>query len=247
MPFEVSKLDETPQYVKALIYGDSGVGKTVLASSAPNPLFISVEGGLLSVRQFGRNPDVIAITEFTQIKEVYEHIVNNLDNWDTIVIDSLTELQRRSMEAVMKQVVAQNSRRDPDVPGLGEYGKNGEVIRKVIRRFRDLPKNVIFTCLTLDVTDNDTGLPIARPMLQGKLAAEVPAYMDLVGQLIVRRIPMEGGVEAHRQLNLEHGGRYTAKTRLALPAEILDPDFTEIISKATKKSPDLQVVAGAKK
>jgi hypothetical protein len=196
-------------------------------------LFVNIEGGLATLRQFGRNPDQVRVTEFGQIREIRDHIEDNIDDWDTIVIDNLSELQRLSMQAVMRLVVANNDKRDPDVPGLGEYGKNGEVIRKVIKSFRDMPKHVIFTCHMMDTTDQGTGLPIARPMLQGKLAAEVPGYVDIVGRTSIIKVNEDGAIKKHQVLELAHGGNYVAKTRLALPDRIVDPDFSEMIKVAT--------------
>jgi len=235
MSIEIVPLDETAHFVKALIYGDSGVGKTVLAGTSPKPLIIDVEGGTLSLRQFGIKADVVRVKDFSAMREIRDELqkTENQGRWETVIIDSLTELQRRSMEAVMKLTVAQNSKRDPDVPGIGEYGKNGEVIRKVIRQFRDLPMHVIFVCLQLDMTDSDTGLPIARPMLQGKLASEVPQYMDMVGHLTVRQSVEEGNVRKDRVLNIDHGGRFSAKNRLGgLPPQVVNPNFSEIISRS---------------
>ena len=37
--------------IKCLVYGESGVGKTVLCSTAPDPIIISAESGLLSLRK----------------------------------------------------------------------------------------------------------------------------------------------------------------------------------------------------
>ena len=39
----------TQHKIKALVYGASGVGKTTFGATAPNPIFLSAEGGLLSV------------------------------------------------------------------------------------------------------------------------------------------------------------------------------------------------------
>lgn len=232
---KIRQLQETPQFVKLLVYGYSGAGKTVFASTAPRPLLIDVEGGTMSIRQFGRKVDVVRITSFEQLKSVYNSIETDGSKWDTIIIDSLTELMKSSMTAVMGEVVAQNPRRDPDIPGLQEYGKNAEIIRKVIRRFRDLPKHVIFTCLTLDTTDQDTGLPVAKPALTGKMANEVPAYMDVVGRLIKRR-NREDATKIDRILQLDSDDTFVAKSRHSgLGSELLFPDFAEMV-KAVQSS-----------
>ena len=38
------------QGLKVLVYGHAGAGKTTLAASMPNPIIISAEGGLLSIK-----------------------------------------------------------------------------------------------------------------------------------------------------------------------------------------------------
>jgi hypothetical protein len=133
----------------------------------------------------------------------------------------------------MELLVERDSRRDPDIPGLQEYGKNNETIRKVVRRFRDLPMHVVFTCLEQVVGDDNTGLPKSRPMLQGRMSSEVPAYMDIVGYLITRQDRGEDEVVKNtRVLITEPRDRNIGKDRLgSLGGAIENPSLADIVKK----------------
>jgi hypothetical protein len=67
-----------------------------------------------------------------------------------------------------------------------EWGKNIEQTRRIVRGFRDLPMNVIFTALANSDKDQKTGKTQVRPYLSGKLASEVAGFMDIVTFLYVK-------------------------------------------------------------
>jgi hypothetical protein len=69
--------------------------------------------------------------------------------------------------------------RDPDLPGIGEYGKSTNQMRALVRCFRDLPMNVIFTCLSTRDQDKK-GNWLTRPSLTAKLSSEIAGFMDVV-------------------------------------------------------------------
>ncbi len=50
MAIRLTTTTESVEYVKCLIYGESGVGKTWLCQTAPKPVIISAEKGLLTLK-----------------------------------------------------------------------------------------------------------------------------------------------------------------------------------------------------
>ena len=93
--------------VKILTYARSGMGKTVLCSTAPNPVIISAEAGLLSLKRqnlerlFGvGNPSitydmpVIQVNTIEQLieAELWARTSNEARQFQTICVDSISEI-----------------------------------------------------------------------------------------------------------------------------------------------------------
>lgn len=188
-----SVIEQDP-YLNILIYGESGIGKTVLAGSAAaveemSPvLFIDVEGGTFSLRERYPSVDVVRVKTWSDMQNIYNAIYDGKTKYKTVVLDSLTEMQKFSMYGIMEELVAapDTKDRDPDVPGLREWGKNGEQTRKMVRAFRDLPINTIFTALVREDRNTRTGITTTKPGLSGKLSGEVAAFLDEVLYMYVR-------------------------------------------------------------
>ena len=60
--------------VKVVVYGQSGVGKTSLATTAEAPLILSAEKGLLSVRRFAIPFIDISTYNELDIEEIYRRV-----------------------------------------------------------------------------------------------------------------------------------------------------------------------------
>jgi hypothetical protein len=179
---------QTP-YINMLVYGRSSVGKTTLAGSADavpamrKVLFVDVEGGTLSLRKtdYG-GVDVIRITDYQQFGDLYPALLAGNHDYQTIILDSLTEIQELCMREIMRQMKEDpdNLERDPDVPGMYEWNKSEKQVKRLIRAFRDLPMNVIFTALMKEDKDPKTGVVMKLPDLPGKQAHRVAALFDVV-------------------------------------------------------------------
>lgn len=78
--------------VKALAYGPPGVGKTPIVNTAPRPVFLAVEPGLLSMKN-SRVPTYVAPT-WKQIDEWFKWLWNSKEtaNYDTVCVDSVSQI-----------------------------------------------------------------------------------------------------------------------------------------------------------
>lgn len=193
----VRPVEDSIDYINLLVYGDPGVGKTVLAASASlvpemSPvLFIDVEGGMLSAASMGFEVDVVRVQTWRDMQKVYDALYDEETEYRTVVLDSLTEIQKFSMLNIMKEVMAADGSRDPDIPSIREWGKNIEQTRKTVRAFRDLPVNTILTALAMSDKDPRTNLTKTKPSLSGKLSNEVAGFFDEVLYYYVKMVDKE--------------------------------------------------------
>ena len=230
----IEKLVDRPAALKVLIYGDPGVGKTVFASTAPRPiLWLESEGGTQSIGD-KKDIDIARVTGLGDYREALTYLVNNPDKYQTVVIDSLSETQAHVLKDIMRTVVSLDPKRDEFAPQFGEWGKLTGVMREIVRAYRDLPMNVIFTALTREDKDDLTGRTRIRPKLSPSLADDVPAFVDACIYLYTATSksgevakdgaqPDEEGLTIVRNGLLKPTGKYVAKLRA--PKGSNPPDF----------------------
>ena len=229
---------QTP-HINMLVYGRSSVGKTTLAGSADsvpemrNVLFVDAEAGTLSLRKTDYGVDVVRITDWNGLDGLYHALFAGGHSYQTVILDSLTELQDLNMQAIMAAMKndPDNLERDPDVPGMYEWNKSSKQIKRMIRLFRGLPMNVIFTALMKEDRDPKTGVVMKLPDLPGKLAHQVAALFDIVlySTIIPRRGDDDAEVGQMRVVASQAGTNTVAKNRGSdrLPELLEVPDPTK--------------------
>jgi len=195
---QVQSPEDVVPYINLLIYGEPGAGKTFFCSTAQDIeetkpiLFVDVEGGVLTIRK-RPDIDVKAVRSIKDVEDVHNMIFKDPSYYRTVIVDSLSELQKLDMRFVMnheKQNSSNPDRVDIDTPTQRAWGKSGERIRRIVRAFRDLPCNTIMTTLvSTEYEEDDKGkedkskVRLFYPMLPGKLRGEIPGYFDVVGFL----------------------------------------------------------------
>ena len=248
---------KTPQeavaYLNLLIYGEPGAGKTHLSGTACDSpltspaLLLDIEGGAVTLRHRSEM-DVIQVRSMDQLVKIVNEIDAATDPyWKTVIVDSLTELQKLDMRTVQDgEKLRTPDKVDIDVPSMRAWGKNGERMRRIIRSLRDLECHVICTCLMASDFDEANGVNNFYPMLPGKLRAEAPGYFDVVALLKAEETRVNKEVQVQRILQTAKTRRVIAKDRTsALEAVITNPtipDMWEAIHASNPNDNDGEVV-----
>jgi hypothetical protein len=239
-------------FIKMMIYGIPGVGKTtLLASGVDDPrlhpgLLLDFEGGVLAIRskirpvtveqiQEGIEPeagklDVVPIREWDDLQAVYDAVFDNPGQYKMFAIDSLSEVNYLCLQDIVKAEAAKNPRRDTDSTELHDYMVNANRMRRLIRGFRDLPAHLIITCAAQDGEDPRTHHKQHQPSLTGKLTFELPGLMDAVAYMVIEGV--EDSEEPIRVLYVDPGPGYIAKDRSEggmLGGEIEEPTLPGIL------------------
>lgn len=161
--------------VKILMYGPPGAGKTRLIHTAPNPVFISAEPSLASMRDAGHIPCIMA-TDVKTIDDVFKWVFqsNEVKNFDTICPDSLTEIANIYLEHELSKTTSAGNK----AHGQAAYG---EMARKVMTIANGLfymqNKHVYITAKEL--VDDEGDKKIKKPLFPGNvLKAEIPHLYD---------------------------------------------------------------------
>lgn len=166
------------QYMKVLVCGPAGAGKTLFSSTFPNPIFASAEGGLMSVAR--RNVKFAKISSPGDLKQLLGYLEQDPDvrekffkgPVETVVIDTIDEIQK----LLIRERLAAKRIETLDMQG---WGWLGDQMRLILTNFRNLDMNVVFTCHLKETSDQTTGQVFFKPALQGGVGDEVANYMDL--------------------------------------------------------------------
>jgi hypothetical protein len=244
--------DLTPHTLKVLLVGDAGTKKTILASTFPDPHFVDLDGGMLSVR--GKNvkyitigekettdPDFLAIYKlnaekkakqsmFLKAQDLIEYWANTLTAQQTLVIDSLTFYS----EAALNHVQKLENNKDARQTYMGAQ----KLISTTFELLKHLECNVIVTAHRTMVEETE-GVISYVPKTAGKsFALALPSYFDEVWRTSVKTAKVKGaqGEKSITQqvfaLETIKGLREQGKSRLNLPPVVEEPTYEKIMALA---------------
>lgn len=200
---------------KMMIYGGSGMGKTRLTASAPAPIIISAERGLLSLRQF--NLPAIEIDNYGQAKDTLYWLSSSHEarQFGTVLLDTVSELAEKFLTEEKKKKNATAHGR--------AWGETSDHIVQLFRDYRDLQgKHVVFLAKQEWGTDN-TGARYNQPSFPGKaLANAAPYFFDEVLQLFNWTDPTTN--VKYRLLRTQPDLQNVAKDRSGMLAEFENAD-----------------------
>lgn len=212
-----------------IIYGSEGVGKTTLASGAPNPLLIDVEGGRGSIMKTENSPDILEPDSVDELADAYIWLKDNEDEYDSVILDTITEIEKWFLMEIVETGAKKNSSKNPDLITQNDYLQGSTRLRKMGRKFRNLKMNTIFLAHQREDKDEMTGVIEKGPSVMPSVMKDLNAFCDYIFYLGVD----EDGI---RHLLTQPTERYTAKHRVGkLPKKIElgnsyeDMDFQEIL------------------
>lgn len=244
---DVGKINRPRSYV---FYGRAGTGKTTLSSTFPKPML------LLDVKDEGtdsisdvKGVKVMDVEEWDDFLDVYWYLKKHPDEYKTVVVDTVTQLQGLCVEHVLrskKKNVA--SAGDWGSMTKREWGDVAQLMKSWVVSLRDLPMEVVFLAqdriFNFD-EDNDSSeellSPEVGPRLSPSVASTLNAAVSVIGNTFVRQKTRKKEVKGKLRevpvteycLRVGPSPVYITKLRkprkVEPPAFIANPTFEDIL------------------
>lgn len=228
MTIRTRKIGGGGLYLKAVVYGHFGVGKTLFACTAgEHPdmgpvLVVNIEGGGITASNIPNVMETEQLGSYSDVQEVFWKLANKDDDreeggidwgqFKTVIIDSGSAVQDMNImevaatNATAKKAAARISQQD--------WGDSTRQVGELLRRFKALPMNVIVTARQRD--GYPEGFDDAKKETVGPTVASAdftPALRRHVNHTFDHVWAMTADDNGQRWLLPAPNGVYKAKTR----------------------------------
>lgn len=217
--------------VKALIFGPAGTGKTPILNTAPRPVLLATEPGLLSMRG-SKIPTYEAYTS-ARIDEFFKWFFNSNETkaFDTLGIDSGSQIADIYLTSALTGTSNQGNKKH----GLAAYGEMADNTMAHLRTlFYTRYKHTYVVCKE-EIADVEYQ-SLRRPYFPGKvLPVQVPHLYDFIIRLAKTNIPGIAGENLAFQCvgNLN----VLARNRTGNLNDFEPPNFGALVTKAMTAPP----------
>lgn len=229
-----------------LIYGDSGVGKTLACIRMPAPVaWVAFEDNALdSVQERGYRPQFAYVRTYEAGLDAIHELRRESEKAirggkappvRTVVIDSITSTEDRISEELVShggKGVVQDTR--PEVLSQGGYGVLGGRHRALRESVLAIPGvHRVFLALPKAKTEEGTVAQVL-PSISGQQGARFAAYCNWA--FYMEAFKAKGGVQ--RRFHTQHNGLIYAKDRLGILAPEEPADLAAIMTKGRYAAAD---------
>ena len=217
---------EVQRSLTAMVYGESKVGKSTFAVTAPYPrLMLDVEGGHrflpIVVKYWDPMREeppvadgtwdtcVVLVQTYDVVLKTYQWLQSGKHQFNSLIIDSISELQVKCIDNI-----AGNEQMK-----MQQWGELLRHMGGLLRDLRDLTMHPVkpLEAVVLTAMARQTQEGRYKPYLQGQLAIQAPYFYDILGALTVEEIPNPDPMQMPykvRRMYVERTNQYEAGERV---------------------------------
>lgn len=207
--------------VKMLAYGAAGSGKTPLVATAPRPVMVATEAGLLSLRGVQHVP-VYQANTYPKIKEFFDWVFksNEVKQFDTIAVDSVSQMS----EIVLEYHLGRNK------DGRKAYGEMARDMLEWLQGLYYMQDKHAYLIAKQEIGEEE-GIQTKRPYFAGQeLKIKVPHLYDIIAHVGMATI--QGLPTPQRAIRTSPSFGLVARDRSGKLAELEPPDLSALFKKA---------------
>ena len=198
-------LDPSGQaYVKALVMGNHGSGKTRSASFWPKPIFADCERGRMSLADrevpyadIRSTADMAALLDLLR-KEGQKPVGNR--RFQTLVIDTFDAYQRIVIQERLR------SEKKESLSGWADWGYLDGKMVQLVEQLLNLPMNIVVNLHVKEVSDGgdsddgEASILVRKARLKGDIKDTIFQDFDLIGQMETSYTAVKGERVLQRQI-----------------------------------------------
>jgi len=219
-------MSDVERSLTIMVYGESKVGKSTFAVTAPYPrLMLDVEGGHRflpinvkywdPIREEPPKADgtwdtvVVKVNDYDVVIKAFQWLQAGKHQFKSLIIDSISELQVKCMDNIA----------GTEQMKMQQWGELLRHMGALLRDLRDLTMHptqpleaVVLTAMARKGQDG-----VYRPYLQGQLAIQAPYFYDILGAITVEQVPNPDPMQAPykvRRMYVERTPEYEAGERV---------------------------------
>jgi len=209
-----------------MVYGESKVGKSSFAVTAPYPrLMLDVEGGHrflpINIKYWDPLTEeppladgtwdtvVVKVNDYEVVMKAFQWLQSGKHQFKSLIIDSISELQVKCMDNIA----------GTEQMKMQQWGELLRHMGALLRDLRDLTMHptqpleaVVLTAMARKGQDG-----VYRPYLQGQLAIQAPYFYDILGAITVETEPNPDPLQPPykvRKMYVERTPEYEAGERV---------------------------------
>jgi hypothetical protein len=238
--------DKESKHRRVLVYGESGTGKTLFGATAPKPMFINIDHGLLSLSE--RNIIVPTINIPPMMKGIYRNMMSiiadatnrtgafapgaEFGDRQTLVIDSITGLANSQF---LWDIMFHEGKRKPteEKAQFDDYSAIRFRLQTLTEALKAVPMNVIVLAESMIEDDEDTGRKLGTVNMLGSYRRAIVGAFDYAFLFAT-----ESEVRDGKKINVWTAHTrpflyWKAKTRSddSMPERIVDPTWAKLFPK----------------
>jgi len=171
-PFEL----EIQTSIKALIYGQPGLGKSTMGLSAPKPVLLDFDNGVHRVNS-AHQVDTLQVTKWQEVIDVLNS--GELKNYESIVIDTAGKM----LDYLSIHLIEKNPKlgKANGALSLQGYGERKSEFNQFLKRVALMGKHLIFIAHEKEEKQGDE--TYKRPEVGGSSGTDLYKELDLIGYM----------------------------------------------------------------
>lgn len=178
----IQKATAVDKINSGIIFGESGVGKTILASSAVEiedyspVLILDVEGSTAGVGRIHPDVDVLPIASHAHFEAAVEELLTKEHKYKTVIVDTFNVAQNRAEAYFRTKPENANNK-------FGVWGDLKQWSIGTARKLHHAPFTTWLICHSTTAKDENSGAMSTTVKLAGSSKEDLPAVHDFIGYM----------------------------------------------------------------